>query len=132
RAWGPVGVARARIPRRRRIGMVVGDLAIPDDEMMRQHAADRFGEAAADGLLRHRELLPGLGVPEADFAQGLVDEVERAPGGVGLEVGAGAIALDGVAPLRDLPLEADGRFERGLRQVDLDAVAGRLDVADVD
>ena len=33
--------------------------------------------------------------------------------------------------LRDLPLELDLRQHRRLRQIDLDAVAGGLDVADV-
>ena len=52
--------------------------------------------------------------------------------GVRLEVGAGPVALDGVAPLRDLPLELDRSLERGLGQVDLHAAAGGLHVADVD
>ena len=56
-----------------------------------------------------------------------------AAGGVGLEVGPGPVALDGVRPLRDLPLEGDLGLERRLGQVDDDAVAGRLhEAAEVD
>jgi hypothetical protein len=64
----------------------------------------------------------------------LLDEVQRACRRVGLEVGPRPVALDGVAErpalpvLRDLPLELDLRPQRRLRQVDLHAVAGRLDV----
>ena len=44
-----VNIARIRVPRRRRIGMVIGDLAVANDDVMRQDAAHRFVEAAADG-----------------------------------------------------------------------------------
>src|SRR5262249_44274839 len=56
----------------------------------------------------------------------------RARGGVRLEVRARAIALDRVAPLRNLPFELDLRQGGRLGQIDLDALASGLDVADVD
>ena len=62
----------------------------------------------------------------------LFDKMQRRRGGVGLEIGPRPVSLDGVAPLRDLPLEFRLRFGRCPGQVDLDAVAGRLDVADID
>src|SRR5690606_591178 len=43
-----VDVTRARVPRRRRIRVVVGDLAIANDQVMREHAAHRLVKAAAD------------------------------------------------------------------------------------
>ena len=110
-----VGVARVGVPRGRRVGVVVGDLAVADHHVVREHAAHRLGEAAADALVGHLELLPGLGAPGPDLDQRLLGEVQRAGRGVGLEVGAGPVALDGVAPLRDLPLELDRALERGLR-----------------
>ena len=132
RAGRAVGVARVGVPRRRRVRVVVGDLAVPDHHVVAEHAADGLGEAAADALVGHLELLPGLGPAGPDLDQRLLGEVQRAGRGVGLEVGPGPVALDRVAPLRDLPLEADRALERGLRQVDLHAGAGGLDVADVD
>ena len=62
----------------------------------------------------------------------LLGEVQRDGGRVGLEVGTRPVALEGVAPLRDLPFERHRTLGRGLRQVDLHAVPGGLDVADVD
>src|SRR5262249_46790641 len=62
-------VARAGVPRRGWVGVIVGDLAVPDHHVVAQHAADRLGEAAADGLVGHLELLPGLGAPGPDFLQ---------------------------------------------------------------
>ena len=127
-----VDVPRAGVPGRRRVGVIVGDLAVADHEVVREHAADRLVEAAADRLVRHLELGQGPGAAGLELGQRLLDEVQRGGRGVGLEVGAGAVALEGVAPLRDLPLELHLRLERGLGQVDLDALAGRLDIADVD
>src|ERR1051325_9397143 len=42
---GPERVPRARVPGRRRIGMVIGDLLSADDQMMGQDAADGLVEA---------------------------------------------------------------------------------------
>ena len=55
--------------------MIVGDLAVANDDVMRQHAAHRFVEAAADGFLGHLEVGPGLGAAGVQFCQRLLDEV---------------------------------------------------------
>ena len=83
---------------------------------------------ASSGTCERR---PRLGPAGVQLGQRLLDEVERRSRRVRLEVGPRAVALDGVAPLRDLPLELHLRQRRRLRQVDLHAVAGGLDVADV-
>src|SRR5262249_35009015 len=102
---GAEGVPDTAVPRRRRVRVVVRDLPVPDDHVVAERAAYRLGEAAADGLLRQRERLPGPGVAAADLGQRLLRERQRQRRGVGLEVGTGAVALQRVAPLRDLPLE---------------------------
>ena len=112
--------------------MVVGDLAVPDHHVVGEHAAHRLGEAAADPLVGHLETFPRLGASGPDLDQRLLGEMQSGRRRVGLEVGAGPVPLDGVAPLGDLPLEADLGLEGRAGQVDLDAVAGRLHVADVD
>ena len=64
-SYGPgraEAVARVRVPRRRRVRVVVGDLAALDHQVVREHAAYRFGEAAADALVGHLERLPRLGL----------------------------------------------------------------------
>src|SRR5207249_10393966 len=53
-----IGVSHATIPWRRWIGMVVGDLSVLDYHMMGKHTTHRLMEAAADGLLWHREIAP--------------------------------------------------------------------------
>src|SRR3954447_10100536 len=87
RSGSAVAVPRIGIPRSGRIRMVVRDLSVPNHHVMAEHTAHRLGEAAADGLVGHRELLPGLRAPSTDLDQSLLREVQRAPGGVGLEVG---------------------------------------------
>src|SRR2546429_4082023 len=47
-----VGVARAGVPRRRRVGMIVRNLSAADDDVVRQHAAPRLVEAAAEDRKR--------------------------------------------------------------------------------
>src|SRR4051812_19791765 len=88
-------------------------------------------------MIRHREWRRGrrASVGELfameELVTSLFEKVERRRGRVRLEVGAGAIAFQRIAPLRDLPLELDLRQIRGARQADLDAGPGRLDAADV-
>src|SRR5437588_4927113 len=62
RARCTIDVSHAAIPGRRRIGMVVGDLAILDDHVMGKYTAHRLVESAADGLLWHCEIAPGFSV----------------------------------------------------------------------
>ena len=78
RTRSAIDVARIGIPGRRRIGMVVGDLAVFDHHVMRQHAADRFVEAAADGFVRDLEIGPGLGVSGMQLRQRLLHEMQAA------------------------------------------------------
>ena len=96
--------------------------------MVGQHAADGLGEAAAHALVRDLERLPRLRVALTDLGQGLLGEVQRETGGVGLEVRPRTVALERVTPLWNLPLEGDFGFGRGTRQIDQDTVAGGLDV----
>ena len=121
RAGRAVGVGRRAVPRRRRIRVVVGDLAVADDHVVREHAAHRLVEAAADRVVRDVEVLERLRPPGADLLERLVEEVERAARGVGDEVDPRAVALDRVGPLRDLPLEVDLGRVRRLGQRDLHA-----------
>ena len=62
--------------------------------------------------------------PARTSASAFSMKCERRRRRVGLEVGAGPVALDGVRPLRDLPLERHLGLQRRLRQVD-DARCGR-------
>src|SRR5947208_58789 len=99
--------------------------------VIREDAAHRLVEAAADGLVGHGKLGPDLRAPGVQFGQRLLGEVQGRRRRIGLEVATGAVALDGIAPARDVPLQFHFRLEGRLRQVNLDAVAGGLDVADV-
>src|SRR5580658_7487299 len=57
RAGRAVAVADAAVPRGRRVGVVVGDLAVPNHHVMGEDTAHGLGEAAAVGVLRHVERL---------------------------------------------------------------------------
>src|SRR4051794_3269331 len=114
RARRPEAVPRVGVPGSRRIRVVVRDLPVADHHVVAEHAADGLGEADADALVGHLEGFPRLRVPGTELHQRLLGEVQRAGGGVGLEVGARPVALDRVAPARDLPLQADRTLERGL------------------
>ena len=94
RARSSVAVAGVGVPRCRRIRVVVRDLAVPNHHVVAEHTANRLGEAATDGLVGHRELLPRLGAPGTDLDQRLLCEVQRARRGVGLEVGPRPVAFD--------------------------------------
>ncbi len=128
----PVDVARARVPRRRRVGLVVGDLALLDHHVVREHAARGLVEAAADRALGNLEAVPALGPARLDLLHRALEVVQRDQRAVGLVVGAGAVALDRVGLLRHVPLELHLGHVRGARQHHLDRVAGRLRVAEVD
>ena len=105
RAERAVGVRRAPVPGRRRVGVVVRDLAVADHQVVREHPAHRLVEAAADRLVRDLEVLEHLGDARPHLLQPLVDEVERHRRRVGDEVDPRPVALDRVRPLRDPPLE---------------------------
>ena len=132
RAGGAVDVARVGVPRGRRVGLVVGDLALADDHVVREHAARGLVEADADRLFGDLEVRPALRPPRPDLDQRLLEAVQPDQRRVGLVVGARAVALDRVGLLGHVPLELHLGHAGGLRQHHLHAVAGRLEVADVD
>ena len=86
----------------------------------------------ADGLVGHLEVVPALRAAGPHLLERPLEVVERDQRRVGLVVGAGAVALDRVRLLRDLPLELHLGHVRRARQHHLDAVPGRLEVAEVD
>src|SRR4051812_39194470 len=53
RPWSSMVIARARIPRRRRIRMIIGDLAIANHDVVRQNSADSLVESTADRVFRN-------------------------------------------------------------------------------
>ena len=57
--------------------MVVGDLPVPDHEVVREHAADGFVKATADRLLGNIEVLEHLRSSRAHLVESQVDEMER-------------------------------------------------------
>src|SRR6516164_5657752 len=133
-----VDVADAGVPRSRRVRVVVGDLPTADHHVVRQHPAHRLGEPATVRFVGDAERLPRLGAPGPDLGQRLLGEVQRARRRVGLEVGAGPVALDRVGQRRTVLIGGHLPLERHLGpadragQVDQHAVAGGLDIAEVD
>src|ERR1700729_3692104 len=103
----PIHIPRVGVPGGGWIGMIVGDLTVPDHNMMREYAAYGLMEATADGFVGHFEFRPGSSATGMQLLQRLFGEVQSGGRGISLEVGARAIALDGVTPLRYLPLELD-------------------------
>src|SRR6202046_360588 len=88
-------------------------------------------ETATDGTLRYFEIGPGFGPAGVQFFERFFHKVQGGCGCVRLEVGASAVTFDGVTPLRNLPLELDFGKRHGLRQIYFYALAGGLDVADI-
>src|SRR5579875_234797 len=75
-ARSPIDITHTAVPGCWRIGMIIGNLAILDHEMMGKNATYRFVEAAANGLFRYREAVPGLGASRAYLGQRLVQAVQ--------------------------------------------------------
>src|SRR5690606_2163068 len=90
-----VHISRTRVPWRWRIGMVVGDPAVLDDEVVRQHAAHRFVEPAAYAFIGDREILEHLYITLVNALHRLFHEEHGHGGGVRDEVGARPITLAG-------------------------------------
>ncbi len=86
---GSEGVTRTRVPRRRRVRLVVGDLAVADHHVMREHAAGGLVEADADRLLGNGELVPALGPPGLDLLHRPLEVVQGDQRAVRLVVGSG-------------------------------------------
>src|ERR1700722_5737064 len=76
RTRSAVNIAGISIPGRRRIRMVICDLALLNYYVMREHAANRFVEAAANRFLRYFELRPGLGVSSVQLRKRLFHEMQ--------------------------------------------------------
>src|ERR1700686_2890399 len=126
-----VNVAWIRVPGCRRIGMVVGDLALADHHVMREHAAYRFVEAATNGLLRNLEISPSPCPTGMQFLQRPLRKIKSRGSRINLEVSTGAIALDRIAPLGNLPFKLNLRLGRSFWQVHFYALPSGLDVPDV-
>ena len=62
RSGRSVNIARAGVPGRRRIRMIIGDFAFADNDVMRQNAAHGFVETAADGFFGNFKFRPRFGV----------------------------------------------------------------------
>src|ERR1700731_1743234 len=89
-------------------------------------------ETAADGFFRDLEISPGAGPAGVQFRERLLAEIKRTARRVHLEVSARAIALNGVAPLGNLPLKFSFGKRRSLGKIHLHARASRFDIADID
>ena len=122
----------ARVPRRRRVRLVVRDLAFANHHVVREHAARGLVEAAADRALGNLEAVPALGPAGLNLLHRPLEVVQRDQRAVRLVVGPGTVTLDRVGLLRHVPLELHLGHVRRARQHHLDRVAGRLRVAEVD
>src|ERR1700677_4726839 len=89
-------------------------------------------ETTTDGFFRDLEIAPRGGAAGIQLLQRLLYKVKRRRGSISLEVSTSPIPLECIAPLWNLPLKLRFRQKSGFGQIDLDAVAGRLDVANVD
>ena len=78
------------------------------------------------------EFRPGPISSGPHLVQSLFAEVQRCRCGVCLEVSPGPVTFDSVAPLRYAPFQLGFGKEGCFRKVDLHAMAGGLDVANVD
>src|ERR1700675_4198766 len=105
RSRSAVNVAWIRVPGGRRIGMVVGDLALANHYVMREHASNRLVEAATNGFFRNLEIGPGSCSTGVQLLQCPLSEIESRRSRVDLEISPGTVALDGVAPLWNLPFK---------------------------
>src|ERR1700752_666659 len=132
RAGRAVDVAWICIPRSRWIRIVVRNLAVANYDVMRQYPTYCFVKATTNRFIRHFEFRPGLRSSRVQLSHRLLGKIERACGGVSLEVRPCAIAFDRITPLRDLPLKLRFGLHRRLRQIDLHTVSRRLDVTNVD
>src|SRR5271165_3421437 len=127
----PIDVAWVGIPTSRRVGMVVCNLAVSNYQVMREHASHGLVETAPDSLFRHGKWSERLCPSGVQFRHRPLDEIEGGSCSVSLEVGASAVAFDGIAPLGDLPLKFNFGLHRRLRQHNFYAVARRFYITDV-
>ena len=85
--------------------MIVRNLPITDYDMVRKDATHCLMESASNRVLRYLELSPSFGFSGVQILHGSLSEIQRCGGGISLEVSTGAVALDSIAPLGNLPLE---------------------------
>src|SRR5579859_5841254 len=105
RSWSAVNIPRIRVPGRRRIGMIIRNLALADYDVMREYAANCLVEAATNGFLRNFEVRPGFSSAGVEFFQRSLRKIESRRGRIGLEVCSGTVSLDSIAPLWNLPFK---------------------------
>src|SRR5262245_51343176 len=91
----PVGDTRTGVSLCRWIGWRVGNLVAADDVVVREHFSYGFVEGASAGLVRHFVFPPRPRTSGARLSERLLNDVDSAGGGVGLQVCSGAVALDG-------------------------------------
>src|SRR5438094_9376736 len=56
--WNPIHITRAGIPWSRRIWMIIGNLAVPYNDVVRQRSPNRLMETTSDGVLCDLEFRP--------------------------------------------------------------------------
>ena len=132
RPRSPVDVSGIGIPGSRRIGMIVRNFAVSDNDMVRKHAAHRFMEAASNRILRHPEVPECLGITAMQLHPSPARRNKAQPplNKLGNTFGHGHVqsrcsTSESSTRIRSL---AAGR----LRQVDFYAAARRLDITDID
>src|ERR1700683_1103812 len=126
-----VDIPRIRVPGCGRIGMVISDFAFANHHVVREHTSYGLVEAATDSLLGNLEVGPGSGPAGVQLLQRPLSKIESRRRCVDLEVSSGAITLDGIAPLRNLPFKLNLRLGGSLGQVHLHAVTRGFDVTDI-
>src|ERR1700723_3745725 len=87
-----VNIAWVRVPRGRRIRMVICNFAVANNYVMREHSAHRLVEATSDGILRHFEVRPGFRIALMQLSQRLFGKIQSGAGSVNLEVSSRTVA----------------------------------------
>src|ERR1700730_2873616 len=83
---GSVNITRVRVPRGRRIRMVICNFAVANNYVMRENPANRFMKTASDCILRHFEVRPGFRISFMHFSQRLFRKIQSGAGSVNLEL----------------------------------------------
>src|SRR5262249_22788800 len=89
-----VNIPRIRVPRSWRVRMVIGNLAVANYDVMRQHPAYSLMEPAANRLFGNGEVRPCLGSAGEKLSKSSLEEVVRDGASIGLKVGARAVTFD--------------------------------------
>src|SRR4029077_15062309 len=102
RPWCSINIARISVPWGGRIRMIICDLAAANDQVMRKNSADSFVKSATDSFIRNFERCERGRASSVHFCDCLLKEIVSAGRGIRLEISASAVALDRVAPLRNV------------------------------